>query len=175
MNTITTINYNEFMKNSTIIHCDTAMNYYNALEFFILHKEQIDMVTYNNTNRFLLFSTGILQTDENNNYFFEFTPKRDIDIMDNIKIEPINNNVKITYFIGEIEYDPQIVKEFVIVAASYHEFKIRLTFLEKPTENFEFFIYSRNYIMKNNIRKKLRINKLLTNSNIYDQGLCQKI
>jgi hypothetical protein len=35
---MTEINYNEFMKNANITHSDMAMNYHNALEFFILHR-----------------------------------------------------------------------------------------------------------------------------------------
>ena len=58
----TTINYNEFMENATVLHSDMAMNYHNALEFFILHRgthrRQMDMVTYNNKEKFLLFSVG---------------------------------------------------------------------------------------------------------------------
>jgi hypothetical protein len=129
----TTINYDEFMKNASIVHSDLAMNYHDALKSFILqretHKEEIDMVTYNNKEEFLLFSVGFLQVDENDNYFFEYTPKRDCDIMDNIEVSPKNENIKITYFIGGNQYDARVVKEFIFVAAMYHEFKIRITFL----------------------------------------------
>ena len=84
----TTINYDEFMKNASIVHSDMEMNYHNALKFFILetHKKKIDMVTYNNKEKFLLFSVVFLQADEKDNYFFEYTPKRDCDIMDNIEV-----------------------------------------------------------------------------------------
>ena len=175
----TTINYDEFMKNAYIIHSDMATNYHNALEFFILqrgtHKGQMDMVTYNNKEKFLLFSVGFLQADENDNYFFEYTPKRDCDIMDNIEVSPKNENIKITYFIGGYQYDPRVVKEFIYVAAMYHEFKIRITFLEKPSENFEFVVHSRNYIMESELRKKIMVSKLTTDSIIYAQGMCVKI
>lgn len=175
----TTINYDEFMKNASIIHSDMAMNYHNALEFFILqrgtHGKKIDMVTYNNKEKFLLFSAGFLQADEKDNYFFEYTPKRDCDIMDNIKVSPENENIKITYFIGGYQYDPRVVKEFIYLAAMYHEFKIRITFLEKPSENFEFVVHSRKYIMESELRKKIMVSKLTTFSIIYDKGMCVKI
>jgi hypothetical protein len=175
----TTINYDEFMKNASMVHSDLAMNYHDAIKIVILqretHKEQIDMVTYNYKEKFLLFSSGFLQADENDNYFFEYTPKRDCDIIDNIEVRPINKNIKITYYIGGQQYDPQVVKEFIFVAAMYHEFKIRITFLEKPTENFEFVVHSRNYIMETELRKKLMVSRLTTNSNIYNQGMCTKI
>ena len=175
----TTINYNEFMENVSIVHSDIAMNSHDAIKFFILqreiHKEQIDMVTYNYKEKFLLFSSGFLQADENDNYFFEYTPKRDCDIIDNIEVRPINKNIKITYYIGGQQYDPQVVKEFIFVAAMYHEFKIRITFLEKPTENFEFVVHSRNYIIETELRKKLMVSRLNTDSNIYNEGMCTKI
>ena len=175
----TTINYDEFMKNASIVHIDMAMNYSDAIKFFILqrgtHEEKIDMVTYNNKEKFLLFSSGFLQADENDNYFFEYTPKRDCDIMDNIEVRPISEKIKITYYIGGQQYEPQVVKEFIIVASPYHEFKIRITFLEKPTENFEFVIHSRNYIMDSELRKKLMVSRFITDSNIYEQGMCVKI
>jgi hypothetical protein len=59
-------------------------------------KKKIDMVTYNNKEKFLLFSAGFLQADENDNYFFEYTPKRDCDIIDNIEVRPLYKSL---YFI----------------------------------------------------------------------------
>jgi len=174
-----TIIYDEFIKNAFTMHSDMAMNYHDALKFFILQretlKEHLDMVTYHNKEKFLLFSAGFLQADENDNYFFEYTPKRDCDIMDNIEVRSINKNVKITYYIGGQQYEPQVVKEFVFTAAMYHDFKIRITFLEKPTENFEFVVYSKKYIMETELRKKLTVSRLVTDSNIYYQGMCVKI
>ncbi len=124
-------------------------------------------------NKILFSATSFLQVDKNNNYFYEFIPKRDCDIIDNIKIDLLNKNIKITYHIDIQQYDPQDMKEFIIVASPYFDLIIRLTFLEKPTENFEIFVYLRNYIMK--LRKKLRMSRLITNSIIYENGVCQKI
>jgi hypothetical protein len=68
---MTAINYNEFMKNAIITHSDMVMNYHNALEFFILHRRtherQMDMFTYYNKEKFLLFSAGFLF---HNDYLF---------------------------------------------------------------------------------------------------------
>lgn len=176
---MTTQLYNEFMEKASIVHSNDAMNYHDALKFFILQretrKEHLDMVTYHNKEKFLLFSAGFLQADEKDNYFFEYTPKRDCDIMDNIKVSPENENIKITYFIGGYQYDPRVVKEFIYLAAMYHEFKIRITFLEKPSENFEFVVHSRKYIMESELRKKLMVSRLATDLNIYYQGMCVKI
>ena len=126
-------------------------------------------------NKILFSATSFLQVDKNNNYFYEFIPKRDCDIIDNIKIDLLNKNIKITYHIDIQQYDPQDMKEFIIVASPYFDLIIRLTFLEKPTENFEIFVYLRNYIMELELRKKLRMSRLITNSIIYENGVCQKI
>ena len=173
----TTIKYDEFMKNASIVHSDMEMNYHNAVKFFILetHKKKIDMVTYYNKDKFLLFSTAFLKADEKDNYFFEYTPKRDCDIMDNIEVSPKNENIKITYYIGGHLYDARVVKEFIFVAAMYHEFKIRITFLEKPTENFEFVVHSKKYIIESELRKKIMLSKLTTDSIIYYNGMCVNI
>ena len=166
----TKINYNVLKSHLTILHCNTATNFIEGLKFFVQNEGEI--VTYNSTNNFLLFSVGSLQKDINNNYYFEYTPKRECEIMDNINIKPIDKNIIVSYYIGGHKYDPQVVKEFVFVSAMYHEFKIRFTFLEMPTENYEFSVYSRNYILKNDLRNYLRDNTLITDSMTYFDGMC---
>jgi len=175
----TPINYYEFMENASIVYSNDEMNYIDAVKFFIhnreTHEGEVDMFAYNNKEKFLLSSVDFLQVDNNDNYFFEYTLNRDCDIMDNIEVSPKNENIKITYFIGGHQYDAQVVKEFIFVAAMYHCFKIRITFLEKPSENIEFIVHSRKYIMELELREKIMESKLTTDSNIYDQGMCTKI
>lgn len=169
----TKINYNVFMSHMTILHSHTATNFIDGLKFYVINEGTMDMVTYNNTDKFLLFSAGPLLKDVGDNYYFEYTPKREwVDIMDNITIKHVNKNIMISYYIGGTKYDPQVIKEFVFVAAMYNEFKIRFTFLEIPAENYEFTICSRNYILKNSLRDYLRDNKLITDSMIYYEGMC---
>jgi hypothetical protein len=48
------------MKNAIITYSDMAINYHDALDFFILHRKthKEQMVIYNNKEIFLLFSAG---------------------------------------------------------------------------------------------------------------------
>jgi hypothetical protein len=182
MSSKTKINYNAFMSNLTVLHSYGATNFIEGLEFFVLNEgkiikkeineREINAITYDNTDKFLLFSNNSLQTDIDSNYYFEYTPKRECEIMDNINIKPIDKNIIISYYIGGHKYDPHVVKEFVFVSAMYNEFKIRFTFLEMPTENYEFSVCSRNYILKNDLRNYMRNNTLITDSMRYFEGMC---
>jgi len=168
------LNYNAIMShlNLNILHSYDAKNFTEGLEFFVQNKEEIAAITYNNTDKILLFDNNSLQKDIDNNYYYEYTPKRDCDIMDNININPKNDNIKISYHIGGHKYEPQVVKEFVFVSAMYHDFKIRFTFLEIPTENYEFTVCSRNYILKNDLRNDFCNHILITDSMRYECGMC---
>jgi hypothetical protein len=168
----TKINYNVFMSHTTILHCHTATKFIEGLEFFVKNEEKTNIVTYNSTDIFLLFSVGSLQKDIDDNYYFEYIPKRECDIMDNINIKPVDKNIIISYYIGGHKYDPNNVKEFVSICAMYHEFKIRFTFLETPVENYEFSICSRNYILESGIREYFRNITLITDTMKYENGMC---
>ena len=69
-----------------------AINYHNAFEFFILHRKthKEQMVIYNNKENFLLFSAGFYKLKKMIIIFFEYTPNRNCDIMDNKVKEIIN-------------------------------------------------------------------------------------
>ena len=163
------------MSHTNILHCHTATKFIEGLEFFVKNEEKMSIVTYNSTDKFFLPSIDSLQKDINNNYYFEYRPKREGDIMDNISIKPIDKNIIISYYIGGYEYEPKNVKEFIYVCAMFNVFKIRLTFLETPTENYKFFVCSRNYILKKGLRKYLYDKTLVTDSIIYSEGTCTKI
>ena len=186
MSSKTKINYNAFMSNLTVLHSYGATNFIEGLEFFVLNEgkiikkeineeineREINAITYDNTDKFLLFSNNSLQTDIDSNYYFEYTPKRECEIMDNINIKPIDKNIIISYYIGGHKYDPHVVKEFVFVSAMFHDFKIRFTFLEIPTKNYEFSVCSRNYILNKDLRKYLCENTVITDSMRYFDGMC---
>ena len=71
------IYYDKFISDIKILHCETINNYIDALRFFIENKNNNDIITYNKRDKFLLFSVGILQVDENDNYYYEYLPKRE--------------------------------------------------------------------------------------------------
>ena len=170
------IYYDKFISEKNILHSDTVTNYSDGLIFLLKNKENTDIITYNQRNNFLLLSIGVLQADENNNYYYEHTLTKDVDMIDNIRVEPINKNIKISYYIGGILYDPNIVKEILFFTLDYHDFKIRITFLEKPSNDFDFSIYSRAYLLDHgNNKNKITTKKIITNTNIYMSGMCMPL
>ena len=92
------IYYDKFISEKNILHSDTVTNYSDGLIFLLKNKGNTDIITYNQRNKFLLLSIGVLQADENNNYYYEHTLTKDVDMIDNIRVEPINKNIKISYY-----------------------------------------------------------------------------
>jgi hypothetical protein len=168
------IYYDKFMSERTILHSDTAKNYSDGILFLVENKSNADIITYDKTDKFLLLLVGVLRADENDNYYYEYSVDRVGDIIDNIKFKTLNKNIKtkISYYIGGYLYEPDLVKEFIFCASQYHEFKIRITFLEKPTNELEFIIYSRVYLLDTEYRNKLANNTIITKTNIYRDGMC---
>ena len=163
----TKIDYNKFISQNPILHSNTATNFMEGIMFFVQNKSNYNIITYIHRDK---FSLNHLQIDNDFNYYFEYTPERLCDIMDNIIIKPHDENIVVSYYIGANKYDPMVCKEFVFVSALCNKFKIRFTFIEKPdpAKNYEFVICSRNYILDETYRKYLRGKILITNSMVYD-------
>jgi len=135
--------------------------------FFCENEKNTDIITYNDLNHFLLFNIDVLQINENGNYFYEYTPKRD---GDNIRYES-DLNEQLTYYFNGIKYIPEDVSEFIFCSAPYTEFKIRITFLEKPNTNDEFKINARHWIINSNDRKTIISKPVIVKNIIYKDGV----
>ena len=128
----TTINLQDFLSSKTILHNDTPCEYNNAVKFFIENKDNVDIITYENTRHFSLLNVSVLERDTDGKYFYQFSVKRDGDIIDNIRYESISGiSAQLSYYIGGDKYMPEEVDKFVIASSMYHDFQIRVTFLEK--------------------------------------------
>jgi hypothetical protein len=170
----TTINLKDFLSSKTILHNDTPCEYNNAVKFFIENKDNVDIITYENTRHFSLLNFSVLERDTDGNYFYQFSIKRDGDIIDNIRYESISGiPAQLSYYIGCDKYSPEEVDKFVIVSSIYHDFQIRVTFLEKPT-NDEFKILSRYYLVNTEDRKKLATNRVETENIFYGDGMTSR-
>ena len=127
---------------------------------------------YNDSKR--IFADGY--EDELPNIFrksIENVPKWNSDIIDNIRFQS-KLNIKLTYHIGGIEYTPEEINKFVLVSAPYQDFKIKITFLEKPNLGDEFKILSRHYIINKQDRKLLQTSNVISQNNVYTNGMCVK-
>jgi len=166
------INLNDFLSSKKILHNETSCEYNNALRFFIENQKNADIITYENIKHFSLLNVSVLERDADGKYFYQFSVKRDGDIIDNIRYESISGiPAQLSYYIGGDKYMPKEVDKFVIASSMYHDFQIRVTFLEKQTCNDEFKILSRYYLVNTEDRKKLATSRVETENIIYSNGM----
>jgi len=166
------INLRDFLSSKRILHNETPCEYNNALRFFIENQENADIITYENTRHFSLLNVSVLERDADGKFFYQFSVKRDGDIIDNISFESISGiPAQLSYYIGGDKYMPEEVDKFVIASSMYHDFQIRVTFLEKQTCNDEFKILSRYYLVNTEDRKKLATSRVETENIIYSNGM----
>jgi len=169
----TTINLQKFLSSKRILHNKMLCEYNDALRFFIENQDNADIITYENARHFSLLNVSVLERDADGKYFHQFSVKRDGDIIDNIHYESISGiSSQLSYYIGGYKYMPEEIDKFVIAASMYHDFQIRVTFLEKQTCNDEFKILSRYYLVNTEDRKKLTTSIVETKNNIYCNGMC---
>jgi len=166
------INLNDFLSSKRILHNETPCEYNNALRFFIENQDNADIITYENTRHFSLLNVSVLERDADGKFFYQFSVKRDGDIIDNISFESISGiPAQLSYYIGGDKYMPEEVDKFVIASSMYHDFQIRVTFLEKQTTNDEFKILSRYYLVNTEDRQKLAKSIVETENIIYSNGM----
>ena len=172
-----TIDLEDFLSSKKIVHGEREMNHTEGLTFFLENnqKENTDIITYNYTRRFSMLSISVLEIDKNGNYFYEYSLDRNADIVDNIRFESSSNlYAQLTYYIGGIEYLPEEIEKFVVVSAQYHEFKVRITFTEKPNLGDKFKLLFRYYLINSPDRTLLSKSRIKTKTNIYNYGMCIK-
>ena len=166
----------DFLSSKKKLHSESSNDYFTALKFLVENEKKADIITYNYTKYFLVFTLGLLEIDREGNYFYEYSPEKNGDIIDNIYIEKsLRLKIQITYYIGGIKYTPEEIDEFIFISAKNHDFKIRFTFLERPNPNDEFRIISRYYLINSQDRELLAKSRVLTKNNIYNYGMCIKI
>jgi hypothetical protein len=172
-----TIHLCDFLKEKNILHSEVINIYTDGIKCLFENRLKFDGITYKYTNHFVLFGIDVLKVDNYGHYYYEFIPERVGDIIDNITYEsPSNLNVKLTYYIGDVDYQPEEFNEFIFISAHYFEFKIRVTFLEKPKLSDEFKLHSRYWLLDTNHRRNL-INtyKVITKHNVYMYGCCGRL
>lgn len=169
-----TINLQDFLSSKRILH-DGKCEYYDALRFFIENQDNADIITYESTRHFSLLNVSVLERDADGKFYYQFNIDRHGDIIDNIRFESISGiPAQLSYHIGGDKYMPEEVDKFVIVSSMFHDFQIRVTFLEKPTCNDEFKILSRYYLVNSEDRKKLEMSKVITKNIIYGDGMTSR-
>ena len=77
----------DFLSSKKKLHSESSNDYFTALKFLIENEKKADIITYNYTKYFLVFTLGLLEIDREGNYFYEYSPEKNGDIIDNIYIE----------------------------------------------------------------------------------------
>ena len=113
----------------------------------------------------------INNADIHNREYIYHLPANDIDLIDDIRITSVRR-IHVEYLIGGNVYQVHEIDVFAKVAAIYHDFVIRITFLEDIQPDDRFVISYRNTLLKNSNREKLMRCRLLTKNNIYSDGMC---
>ena len=170
------INFRQYIENKKIIHNDLINDYNNGLKFYIENQNNYDIISYNETRKYLLFNIGILASDNDKNFYYEHTFDRTGCYISNIEFINKNYNIKLKldYYIGGIRYDFNEIDYFLFVSAMYHEFKLRITFLDKPNNDYEFEIRYKNHIMDSDLRNELRLKNVKLDNFMYSYGMCIK-
>lgn len=169
------INYNNFL-NTNILHSILATNKKEALDLLHQNEPNIDAVTFVDFDKLLLYNVAVLHINRDMRYYFDYTfDKGCCDIVDKIKVKlKGSNDIKIDYVIdGEI-YGKHEIDEFILVSARLVDFKIRITFLKIPRQHDVVGIQCRKYFLSSKNRTKFINNRIITNSFVYDAGLCIK-
>jgi hypothetical protein len=116
-----------------------------------------------------------LKKDEKGNYYYDFRPERDCDIVDKFIIES-NNKIEVSFYCGGVYYSSKEFQEFIFTASPYHELRIQITFLETPSVKEQIQIKYRSYWINNNeYRRRLVLNSVRTKYMIYRSGMTYKI
>jgi len=170
------INLYDFIKEREIIHHQEILSYTEGLTLLIQQPISVSGVTYYFTEHVSLMNIDVLKIDDIGQYYYEFSPERNCDIVDEIKYESTSDlDAKLTYYIGGIDYPAEEFNEFLFCSALFNEFKVRITFIRKPTNDNKFKINSRYWVLDSETSQLLRRSKVITKYNIYDNGVCKRL
>lgn len=148
-----------FMKTISFVHCNTAMDDADAVNFCKLinktknHKNS-DSVSYDAVKCFRMMNVGVIDVNKDNHSYYDYIIQKDCDILTNISVHA-EKKIKLSYFIGNIECDFNKITELVLCKIIYDDIKLRITFLERPITQDEFKIYSRRYFIDKTPRRLL--------------------
>jgi len=168
-----TINLYDFINEREFIHNKEILSYTEGLTLLAQQPKSVSGITYYIVS---LMNTDFLKIDDICQYYYEFSPERNCDIIDEIKYETSSDlDAKLTYYIGGIDYPPEEFNEFLFCSALFNEFTVRITFIRKPKIDDKFKINSRYWLLDSEPIQLLQKSKVITKYNIYDDGICKRL
>jgi hypothetical protein len=160
--------YDTFIKSIEIVHDDSIDNINDALGLLV---EKEKSVSYYTKTILKLCNVDVMEVDNNGNYIYEYSLKRNVDIINNIIFTSNNKNVKMVFNVGDRLYDD--INTFIMLLSMYTEIKLRFYFTEKPKIGDEICIYIKNYILCSKELNELRnYQVVITDTNKYSNGMC---
>ena len=125
------IQFYDFIKNKNIYH--TSEKSYTAAVRFFVENNTYDIISYTITDDFYIFNTNFVHINYDGKPYIKYNSPRECDMLDNIDIsseEDIIHDIK--YVIGGIIYTKDNFKEFIRIAAIYHDLTIEIEFKRMP-------------------------------------------
>ena len=173
---MTTIDYKNFINSNIIHHNDSIDNFTDGLEYMI--KTKASIISYNTKKTLQVHNVDVLEVENNIrsplSYSYKYSIERQSDIIENIKFESLNKNIKLKYVIGGVEYDN--VSVFINIASVYHDFYLKFIFTEKPKVDDTICITYKNYILNDvNTNILTTAYKIQTDTHTYANGMCVKL
>jgi hypothetical protein len=166
-----TIKLDEFLSGLEILESE-AQNFNDAMKCYIVNADKADIITYDSISRLSLNNIDMLKINSKGQYYYDFKPDKNCDIINNIRIESPNCQTKKSYVVSGVEYSDAKLDTFVITAAPYSEFLVRITFCEKPTADAKVNILIKCYLLSLDCRNTLMKLNIITKNNIYSNGVC---
>ena len=107
-------------------------------------------------------------------YDYELIPE--MDVIDDIKVTVVGGGrFSVSYYNGDSQYDPLVMKKYIVACAIYNKFIIRITLTEKPTECVIVGISHRNFILDIDHRHTFHKSTVHTKTNSYYNGCCMPL
>lgn len=172
------IHFNEFMETTKTLHSSSVTNKADALKLLIVNEPGYEMVSYNSVEKITL-TNQVLKLDDNFNYYYEYIFNHDSDdrdIITNLSVTLLSGKrIELSYYIGWEKYNFENVTELILIAMRSQTIKLRITFLDLPSQEEECEIRSRHYFLNQELRGLLGRTSILTDSFRYMLGLCGEI
>ena len=125
------------------------------------------IISYNTTKNISLSNDVLIDNT------FIYSIEREADIIENIHFVSTDKNIKMTFIIGDNEYDN--INTFIYVSSMYNEIKLKFIFTEKPNLDDKIYISYKNYLLNVNERNNFIKNVVKTDTNIYSNGVCSRL
>jgi hypothetical protein len=160
----------DFLKTKKIKYNGLIQNT-NEINAFDEENKKVDIIAFDKVFTLCVNNVAMFKKDYEGRLYYDFYPERECDIIDNIFCHSYKK-VDVKFIIGGIFYSKEEFKEFIFVCSPYHEFRIRITFLDSLTQSDEIQIHYRGYWINDLAsRRELAMKHVKTKFLTYRSGM----